>query len=102
MNSWAPLDLTPLPISKYPNVERIKHVHHAGNSSGIVDGACAMLLGNEKIGKELGLTPRGRIVASSVVSTEPTIMLTGPMAATKKVLNVAGLRIDQIDLFRGQ
>jgi acetyl-CoA C-acetyltransferase len=80
-------------------VERINHVHHAGNSSGIVDGACAMLLGSEKIGRELGLTPRGRVVASSVVSTEPTIMLTGPIAATKKVLDVAGLRIDQIDLF---
>ncbi|RPJ82588.1 MAG: acetyl-CoA C-acetyltransferase [Deltaproteobacteria bacterium] len=86
-------------ISRYPNVERINHVHHAGNSSGIVDGACAMLLGSEKIGKELGLKPRGRVVASSVVSTEPTIMLTGPIAATKKVLDVAGLRIDQIDLF---
>ncbi len=86
-------------ISRYPNVERINHVHHAGNSSGIVDGACALLLGSEKIGRELGLTPRGRVVASSVVSTEPTIMLTGPIAATKKVLDVAGLRIDQIDLF---
>ncbi|MBA4368377.1 MAG: acetyl-CoA acetyltransferase [Desulfobacterium sp.] len=86
-------------LSKYPGVERINHVHHAGNSSGIVDGACALLLGNEKIGKELGLKPRGRIVASSVTSTEPTIMLTGPTAATEKVLKIAGMRIDQIDLF---
>jgi acetyl-CoA C-acetyltransferase len=86
-------------LAKYPNVERINHVHHAGNSSGIVDGACALLLGNEKIGKELGLKPRGRVVASAVTSTEPTIMLTGPISATQKVLNVAGLRIDQIDLF---
>lgn len=86
-------------LSKYPGVERINHVHHAGNSSGIVDGACALLLGNEKIGKELGLKPRGRVVASSVTSTEPTIMLTGPTAATEKVLKIAGMRIDQIDLF---
>ncbi len=86
-------------LSKYPGVERINHVHHAGNSSGIVDGACAILIGNEKIGKELGLKPRGRVVASSVTSTEPTIMLTGPTAATEKVLKIAGLRINQIDLF---
>ncbi len=86
-------------LSKYPEVEKIDHVHHAGNSSGIVDGACAILIGNEDIGKEMGLTPRGRIVASAVTSTEPTIMLTGPTKATHKVLSVAGLTLDDIDLF---
>lgn len=86
-------------LSKYPQVERINHVHTPGNSSGIVDGACAILIGNEKIGKELGLKPRGRIVATSVVGSEPTIMLTGPAPATFKVLAKAGMTLDQIDLF---
>ena len=86
-------------LSKYPNVSKIEHVHHAGNSSGIVDGASAVLIGSEEAGVELGLKPRGRIVASSVTSTEPTIMLTGPTAATLKVLSVAGLTLDDIDLF---
>ena len=86
-------------LSKYPQVAKINHVHHAGNSSGIVDGAAAVLIGSEKIGKELGLTPRGRIVATAVTSTEPTIMLTGPAPATFKVLERAGMTLDQIDLF---
>lgn len=86
-------------LARYPQVPKINHVHHAGNSSGIVDGACAIIVGSEKIGKELGLTPRGRVVSSAVISTEPTIMLTGPAPATYKALAVAGMTIDQIDLF---
>lgn len=86
-------------LSKYPNLMGINHVHHAGNSSGIVDGACLLLFGNEEAGKEMGIDPRGRIVASSVTSTEPTIMLTGPAPATYKALNIAGLTLDDIDLF---
>jgi acetyl-CoA C-acetyltransferase len=86
-------------IRRYPQVERIRHVHHAGNSSGIVDGAAAMLVGNEAKGRALGLTPRARIVATALSGADPTIMLTGPMPATRKALARAGLRIDQIDLF---
>ena len=84
---------------KYPQVETINHVHHAGNSSGIVDGAALLLLGNEKAGSDLGLTPRGRIVASAVVGSEPSIMLTGPAPATQKALKRAGMTIADIDLF---
>lgn len=86
-------------LRKYPQLEKVNHVHHAGNSSGVVDGASAILIGSEAIGKELGLTPRARILATTVVGSEPTIMLTGPMAATKKVLRITGMAIDQIDLF---
>lgn len=86
-------------LRRYPQLEKVNHVHHAGNSSGIVDGASAILIGSEEIGKELGLTPRARILATTVVGSEPTIMLTGPMAATKKVLGITGMTIDQIDLF---
>ncbi|MFZ6870674.1 acetyl-CoA C-acetyltransferase [Undibacterium sp. Di27W] len=86
-------------IRKYPQLERINHVHTAGNSSGIVDGAALALIGTEAMGKRLGLTPRARIVASAVTGTDPTIMLTGPGPATLKALNKAGLRIEDIDLF---
>ena len=86
-------------IQKYPQVERIVHVHSAGNSSGIVDGAAAVLIGSEAKGRELGLTPRARIVATALTGSDPTIMLTGPMPATRKVLAKAGMTIDQIDLF---
>ncbi len=86
-------------IRKYPQVERIHHVHSAGNSSGIVDGAAAVLIGSEAKGRQLGLTPRARIVATALTGSDPTIMLTGPMPATRKVLAKAGLTIDQIDLF---
>ncbi|SEP76365.1 acetyl-CoA C-acetyltransferase [Thalassovita taeanensis] len=85
-------------LAKYPNVERINHVHTPGNSSGIVDGASLILLGNEKTGKELGLTPRGRVVSVALTSTDPTIMLTGPGPASLKALAKAGLTIDDIDL----
>lgn len=86
-------------LRKYPQLQRVNYVHHAGNSSGIVDGASAILIGSEAIGKELDLTPRARILATTVVGSEPTIMLTGPMIATKKVLGITGMTIDQIDLF---
>lgn len=84
---------------KYPQVEEINHMHHAGNSSGIVDGAALVLIGNEKIGKELGMKPRARIVSVALTSTEPTIMLTGPGPASLKALEKAGLTVDDIDLF---
>lgn len=83
----------------YSHVERIEHVHTPGNSSGIVDGAALMLIGSEAKGKELGLKPRARIVATAVTSTDPTIMLTGPAPATRKALAKAGLSVDDIDLF---
>lgn len=83
----------------YSHVERIQHVHTPGNSSGIVDGAALMLIGSEAKGRELGLHPRARIVATAVTSTDPTIMLTGPAPATRKALVKAGLRVEDIDLF---
>ena len=86
-------------LTRYPQVERIHHVHHAGNSSGIVDGAAAVLVGSEAAGKTHGLTPRARIVAAALSGDDPTIMLTGPMPAARKALAKAGLSIDQIDLF---
>ena len=86
-------------LGRYPQVERIDHVHHAGNSSGIVDGAAAMLIGNEAAAKAHGFTPRARIVATALSGADPTIMLTGPMPATRKALAKAGLTIEQIDLF---
>ncbi|MDQ2836875.1 MAG: acetyl-CoA C-acetyltransferase [Actinomycetota bacterium] len=84
---------------KYHWVEKIHHVHTAGNSSGIVDGAALMLIGSEQAGRQLGLTPRARVVATGVVAEEPTIMLTGPAPAARKALAKAGLSIGDIDLF---
>lgn len=86
-------------LQRYPQVERIHHVHHAGNSSGIVDGAAAVLIGNEAAAKAHDLTPRARIVATALSGADPTIMLTGPVPAAKKALARAGMTIDQIDLF---
>ena len=86
-------------LTRYPQVERIHHVHHAGNSSGIVDGAAAILIGSEAAGKTHGFTPRARIVAAALSGADPTIMLTGPMPAARKALAKAGMTIDQIDLF---
>lgn len=86
-------------LRKYSHVEAINHVHTPGNSSGIVDGAALMLIGSEAKGKELGLKARARIVATAVTSTDPTIMLTGPAPATRKVLSKAGLSVSDIDLF---
>ena len=86
-------------LARYPQVERIDHMHTAGNSSGIVDGAAAVMIGSEAKGKAMGLTPRGRIVATALSGADPTIMLTGPMPAARKVLAKAGLTVDDIDLF---
>jgi acetyl-CoA C-acetyltransferase len=86
-------------LQRYPQVERIHHVHHAGNSSGIVDGAAAILIGSEAAGKTHGFTPRARIVSVALSGADPTIMLTGPMPAARKALAKAGLTVDQIDLF---
>ena len=86
-------------IQRYPDVERIDHRHTAGNSSGIVDGAAAVLVGNQEIGEQFGMKPRARIRAFASVGSEPTIMLTGPMPATEKVLKRAGMTTSDIDLF---
>ena len=86
-------------LARYPQVERIHHVHTAGNSSGIVDGAAAVLIGSEAKGRALGLTPRGRVVATALSGADPTIMLTGPMPAARKALAKAGLTVADIDLF---
>jgi acetyl-CoA C-acetyltransferase len=88
-----------LALSKYPQISAINHIHTPGNSSGIVDGSAAVLIGSEAKGKELGLTPRARIVATAVIGREPTIMLTGPAPAARKALAKAGLTVDDIDLF---
>ena len=85
--------------TRYPQVERIHHVHHAGNSSGIVDGAAAVLVGSEAAARAHGLTPRARVVSTALSGADPTIMLTGPMPAARKALAKAGLTIAQIDLF---
>ena len=86
-------------LQRYPQVERIHHVHHAGNSSGIVDGATAVLVGNEAAGRAHGLVPRARVVSVALSGADPTIMLTGPMPAARKALAKAGMTVDQIDLF---
>ncbi|WP_172330458.1 acetyl-CoA C-acetyltransferase [Mangrovicoccus sp. HB161399] len=86
-------------IMKYPHLERIEHVHHAGNSSGIVDGAAAVLIGSKEFGEAHGLTPRARIRHTAKIGTDPTIMLTGPVPVTEKVLAETGLAISDIDLF---
>jgi acetyl-CoA C-acetyltransferase len=85
-------------LQKYHWVEAIDHVHTPGNSSGIVDGASLLTIGNEKIGSELGLRPRARILATAVSGADPTIMLTGPAPASRKALSKAGLTIDDMDL----
>jgi acetyl-CoA C-acetyltransferase len=86
-------------IQRYPEVERINHVHHAGNSSGIVDGAAAVLIGSREIGDKLGLKPRARIRAFASIGSEPTIMLTGPSFAAEKALKRAGMSAADIDLY---
>ena len=86
-------------LEKYHWVEKIDHVHHAGNSSGIVDGASLMLLGTEQVGRDLGLTPRARVIATAVSGADPTIMLTGPAPAARKALAKAGLTAEDIDLY---
>jgi acetyl-CoA C-acetyltransferase len=86
-------------LMKYPQLERIEHIHHAGNSSGIVDGAAAVLVGNAEFGRAHGLRPRARIRATAKIGTDPTIMLTGPVPVTDKILAEAGMAIGDIDLF---
>ena len=86
-------------LMKYPHLERINHIHHAGNSSGIVDGAAAVLIGSAEFGTANGLTPRARIRATAKIGSDPTIMLTGPVPVTEKILKDAGMTIADIDLF---
>jgi acetyl-CoA C-acetyltransferase len=86
-------------IQRYPELEAINHVHHAGNSSGIVDGAAAVLLGSKAAGKKAGLKARARIRSFSNIGSEPSIMLTGPADVTRKVLKRARMTLKDIDLF---
>lgn len=86
-------------LMKYPHLEKIRHVHHAGNSSGIADGAAAILIGDKAFGETCGLTPRARIRATARVGSDPTIMLTGPVPATRKILAGCGMEVGDIDLF---
>ncbi len=86
-------------IQRYPEIEKLDHVHHAGNSSGVVDGAAAVLLGSKASGEKAGLKPRARIKAFANIGTEPCIMLTGPVDVSRKVLAQAGMSVSDIDLF---
>ena len=86
-------------LMKYPHLERINHIHTAGNSSGIVDGAAGVLIGNKEFGEKWGLKPRARIRATAKIGTDPTIMLTGPVPVTEKILRDSGMSIGDIDLF---
>lgn len=86
-------------LMKYPHLEAIKHIHHAGNSSGIVDGSAAILVGNKAFGEKYGLKPRARIRSTAKIGTDPTIMLTGPVPVTEKILRESEMKIGDIDLF---
>jgi acetyl-CoA C-acetyltransferase len=86
-------------LMKYPHLEKIDHIHHAGNSSGIVDGAAGLLIGSKAWGEAHGLTPRARIKATAKIGTDPTIMLTGPVPVTEKIMADTGMAISDIDLF---
>jgi acetyl-CoA C-acetyltransferase len=86
-------------LRRYTTVERIRHVHHAGNSSGIVDGAALMLVGTQEAGRKAGLKPRARVRAAAVIGSEPTIMLTGPTPACRKALAKAGMQASDVDLW---
>src|SRR5664279_2517023 len=86
-------------VQKYPEIEAVNHVHHAGNSSGIVDGAAAVLIGSKEAGKRAGLKPRARVRAFANIGSEPSIMLTGPIDVTQKVLKKAGMSVKDIDLY---
>ena len=86
-------------LMKYPHLEAINHIHHAGNSSGVVDGAAGVLIGNKEFGEKYGIKPRARIRATAKIGTDPTIMLTGPVPATRKILADSGMSISDIDLF---
>ncbi|WP_019989140.1 acetyl-CoA C-acetyltransferase [Rudanella lutea] len=93
------MGLDALALLKYAEYNKINHVHHAGNSSQIVDGSAGVLIGSKEFGEKAGLKPRARIKAFAIVGSEPTIMLTGPIPATQKVLRKAGMAISDIDLF---
>lgn len=97
--SMGQMGLDALALLKYAQYDKINHVHHAGNSSQIVDGAAGILIGSKEFGEKSGLKPRARIKAFAIVGSEPTIMLTGPIPATRKVLRRAGMSISDIDLF---
>ena len=86
-------------LMKYPHLEAINHIHHAGNSSGIVDGSAGILIGNKEFGEKWGIKPRARIKATAKIGTDPTIMLTGPVPVTEKILHDSGMAISDIDLF---
>lgn len=86
-------------MQRYPQIEAVNHVHTGGNSSGIVDGACAVLIGNSTFGRQASLKPRARIRAFASIGSEPSIMLTGPALVTEKVLKLAGLSVHDIDVF---
>jgi acetyl-CoA C-acetyltransferase len=95
----AAAGLDTVAIQRYPEVEMIHHLHHAGNSSNIVDGSAAVLIGSPEAGKKAGLKPRARIRAFAAIGTEPTIMLTGPVEASRKALANAGMKVEDIDLW---
>jgi acetyl-CoA C-acetyltransferase len=86
-------------LMKYPHLEKINHIHHAGNSSGIVDGAAGLLIGSKEYGEAMGIKPRAVIKATAKIGTDPTIMLTGPVPVTEKIMADSGMSIDDIDLF---
>jgi len=86
-------------LMKYPHLEKINHIHHAGNSSGIVDGSAAVLIGSKEFGEAHGLKPRARIRATAKIGTDPTIMLTGPVPVTEHIMRQSGMSISDIDLF---
>lgn len=86
-------------LMKYPDLEKIEHIHHAGNSSGIVDGAAGILVGSRAFGEKYGLKPRAKVRTTAKIGTDPTIMLTGPVPVTEKILRDSGMRISDIDLF---
>ncbi|WP_191112641.1 acetyl-CoA C-acetyltransferase [Acinetobacter lwoffii] len=97
--SMGQMGFDAIALQKYPEVGAVNHVHHAGNSSGIVDGAAVVLIASEQAVKEQGLKPRAKVLATALVGADPTIMLTGPAPAARKALAKAGLSIDDIDLF---
>ena len=86
-------------IQAHPEVEYVNHVHHAGNSSGIVDGAAAVLVGNREAGEKIGLKPRARMRTFANIGSDPALMLTGPVDVTEKALKKSGMKISDIDLF---
>jgi acetyl-CoA C-acetyltransferase len=86
-------------LMKYPHLEKINHIHHAGNSSGIVDGAAGILIGSKEYGEAMGIKPRAVIRATAKIGTDPTIMLTGPVPVTEKIMKDSGMSISDIDLF---